>query len=798
MRLSINWLKEYVNLDDVTPEALAEKLTRAGLEVEGIEKVAEGTNLVIGEVLTCVEHPDSDHLHVTTVNVGDEVLGIVCGAPNVAAGQKVIVSKVGAKLAGGFEIKPAKVRGVESNGMICSLSELGVDKKWQTEEQLSGIYVFEADAPVGETDVLGYLGLDDVILDIGLTPNRAECNAMWNIAREVGAVLHREVTLPHYEGASNVGTETTFKLASTTEKCPVFIGKVVNNVKVGPSPKWMQNYLHSYGIKSINNVVDISNYVMIETGQPLHYYDLSKLPHHEITVVDDVDMTMQALDGIDYEIKKGDLLITTGGVPTGIAGIMGGEESKIDENTTSIFIEAAAFNAVSIRNTSRRLGLATEAASHFIKGLEPLSQIKAVDRSVQLLTELADASGFEANVMVGTIDESVKTVTETLTHCNTLLGTDFAMEDVLNVLTELNLNPVQDGDSFTCTIPSYRTDLNIREDIDEEIIRMLGYDGLKKTLPTMEATVGELTPVQKARRTVRATLSGMGLSETVTYTLVSKNAIDHAVMPFGEAVELASPMSEERRYVRTSLMPKMMECLAHNTAHKNENINLFEISAVYAQDAVQERVGIVMSGSLQNSKLHGFNVVSDFYSLKGVLEALLKQLGITSNRLSYKENTMNTVDFHPYRSAGIYLGKDLLGIMGEVHPSLVKELGLPKSAVYAEIRLDLLMNVKLTKVKFKPIAKYPSVKRDIALVCSTSVKAAELSAAISKAGKALVKNIEVFDVYEGEHVEKGYKSVALSIVYQADDHTLTDQEITTVHTNILNALEKQCNAVLRG
>jgi phenylalanyl-tRNA synthetase beta chain len=245
-------------------------------------------------------------------------------------------------------------------------------------------------------------------------------------------------------------------------------------------------------------------------------------------------------------------------------------------------------------------------------------------------------------------------------------------------------------------------------------------------------------------------------------------------------------------------MPKMMECLSHNTAHKNENINLFEISAVYAQGAVQERVGIVMSGSLQNSKLHGFNVVSDFYSLKGVLEALLKQLGITSNRLSYKENTMNTVDFHPYRSAGIYLGKDLLGIMGEVHPSLVKELGLPKGAVYAEIRLDLLMNVKLTKVKFKPIAKYPSVKRDIALVCSTSVKAADLSAAISKAGKALVKNIEVFDVYEGEHVEKGYKSVALSIVYQADDHTLTEQEITTVHTNILNALEKQCNAVLRG
>lgn len=799
MRLSINWLKEYVNLDGVTPEELAEKLTRAGLEVEGIEKVAEGTNLVIGEVLTCVEHPDSDHLHVTTVNVGDEVLGIVCGAPNVAAGQKVIVSKVGAKLAGGFEIKPAKVRGVESNGMICSLSELGVDKKWQTEEQLSGIYVFENDAPVGETKVLEYLGLDDTILDIGLTPNRADCNAMWNIAREVGAVLHREVKLPACENASDIGTETNFKLASTTEKCPVFVGKVVNHVKVGPSPKWMQNYLHSYGIKSINNVVDISNYVMIETGQPLHYYDLSKLPHHEITVVDDVDMMMQALDGIDYEIKKGDLLITTGGVPTGIAGIMGGEESKIDENTTSIFIEAAAFNAVSIRNTSRRLGLATEAASHFIKGLEPLSQIKAVDRSVQLLSELAEASGFEENVMVGSIDYTAKTVTETLTHCNTLLGTDFAMEDVLKVLTELNLSPVQDGDSFTCTIPSYRTDLNIREDIDEEIIRMLGYEGLKKTLPTMEATVGELTPVQKARRTVRSTLTGLGLSEAITYTLVSGAAIDDgSLMSFGDAVELASPMSEERRYVRTALLPKLLECLSHNAAHKNENVNLFEISTVYAVGDCQERIGLVMSGNLLASKLHKIEVASDFYTLKGVLEALLKQLGITSNRLAYKENTEDTHNFHPYRSACIYLGKQLLGVMGEIHPSVIKEMGLPKGSVYAEIRLDLLMDVKLSKVKFKPIAKYPSVKRDIALVVKSDVQAQQLSAVISKAGKALVKNIDVFDVYEGEHVEKGYKSVALSIVYQADDHTLTEQEITTVHTSILNALEKSTGAVLRG
>lgn len=797
MRMSMNWLKEYVNLDGVTPEVLAEKLTIAGLEVEGIEKMAEGTNLVIGKVLTCENHPDSDHLHVTTVDVGDEVLNIVCGAPNVKAGQKVIVSKVGAVLAGGFQIKPAKVRGVESNGMICSLSELGVDKKAQTEEQLSGIYVLDEEAPVGETRVLEYLGLDDTILDIGLTPNRADCNAMWNLAKEVGAVLHRKVTWPSCEAASKIGTAGSFKIASKTEKCPVFVGKVVNHVKVGPSPKWLANYLHAYGIKSINNVVDISNFVMVETGQPLHYYDLSKLPHHEITVVDDVEMTMQALDGQDYEIKKGDLLITTGGQPTGIAGIMGGEESKIDESTTSIFIEAAVFNAVSIRNTARRLGLSTEAAMHFTKGIEPMAPIKAVDRSVQLLKELAEAEGFEENVMVGTIEDSVKTVTETLTHCNTLLGTAFTMDQVVGVLKDLDLNPIVEGDSFTCTIPSYRTDLNIREDIDEEIIRLLGYEDLKTTLPTMEATVGELTDRQQMRRSLRTSLTGLGLSEVVTYTLVSQKFIDNALMPLGEAVALAAPMSEERKYVRTSLMMSLLECLAYNQNHKNEHVNLFEISSVYAVDQQQERFAMILSDSLQNSKLNRIDIRSDFFTAKGVLTETLRKLGFAAERISFQENNIDQEHFHPYRSACVMLGNQCLGILGEIHPVLAKELGIGK-AVYGEWKLDLLLESKASKVKFSAINRFPAVHRDIALVVEENIKAEQLMKTIKAAGKRMVKQVEVFDVYQGEHVESGKKSIALSIVYQSEDHTLTDQEIQEVHQTVLARLKKDCQAVLRG
>lgn len=797
MRVSINWLKEYVNLDGITPEQLADKLTVAGLEVEEISKMAEATNLVIGKVLTCENHPDSDHLHITTVDVKDEVLDIVCGAPNVAAGQKVIVSKVGAVLAGGFEIKPAVVRGVPSNGMICSLSELGVDKKAQTEEQLNGIYVFDEDAPVGETKVLEYLGLDDTILDIGLTPNRADCNAMWNIAKEVGAVLNRPVNWPNCKGASSIGEKGNFKVVSKTDKCPVFVGKVVNHVKVGPSPKWLQNHLHAYGIKSINNVVDISNYVMVETGQPLHFYDLSKLPHHEITVVDDVEMTMQALDGIDYNIKKGDLLITTGQEPTGIAGIMGGEESKIDENTTSIFIEAAAFNNVSIRNTSRRLGLATEAASHFIKGLEPLSQIKAMDRSVQLLQELAEADGFEENVMVGCIDTENRVVTETLTHCNALLGTNFTMEQVLDVLKSLDLDPHQDGDSFTCTIPSYRTDISIREDLDEEIIRMLGYDGLQATLPRMETTAGQLSDIQDIRRKVKNSLNALGLSEVITYTLVSDKNLKNSLMPVGEPIYLASPMSEERKALRTSLIGSLLECFMYNENHKNENTNIFEISKVHAKEKAEERLGFVMSGSLQKNRLNHVDIKVDFYTAKGVLETMLSKLGFAKERLIFKENTMDIEHFHPYRSACVYLGKELLGVMGELHPTLTKEVGGTR-AIYAEIILDVLMNAKRSKVKFSSINRFPAVHRDIALVADEALQAEQLMKAIKSAGKRLVKDVEVFDIYQGEHVEKGKKSVALSIVYQSDDHTLTEQEIQEVHQAVLLKLEKDCNAMLRN
>lgn len=795
MKVSYNWLKEYVSLDGVTPSELADKLTTAGLEVEDLQPVATGTNLVIGEIIECEKHPDSDHLNVTKVNIGSEVLQIVCGAPNARVGLKVIVAKVGAKLPE-IEIKQASVRGIESQGMICALFELGVNKKNLTEYQLSGIEELPSDAVIGNEKVLEYLGLDDYVMDVGLTPNRADCNAMWNMAKEVGAVLQREVKWPNYEGNNKLSNgPTNFKVSSNTGKCPLFIGKVINNVVVKPSPKWMVNYLHAAGIKAINNIVDISNYVMLETGQPLHFYDLSKLPHREITVVDNIEMKLTALDGIDYDIFKDDLLITTNNQPIGIAGIMGGDDSKIDENTSSIFIEAALFDSVAIRNTSRRLNLLTEAAQRFAKGLEPMSQIKAVDRSVQLLVDLADAKNLEDTIICGDLSFEPIKVEETLTHANMLLGTNFNKEEVNKVLSCLDFNPIWEGDKFTCTIPSYRTDIALKEDIDEEIIRLIGFDSLKSTLPQIDATVGQLSDRQSARRTTRNILNGFGISEIVTYTLVNDDYAKNAIMPFGTNVALSSPMSEERKIIRPSLMPSVLECVAYNQARKMTNVNLFEISNVYETGITEERLAIAISDNLQESKLNKIAIKSDFYSLKGIILDWLAKFGYKSNRVVIKENTLDVEHFHPYRSAEVYIGNDLLGIFGDVHPTYAAKFNL-KNIVYGELKLDVLFTNKASKIRFVPIEKYPSVRRDIALVLKEDILAIDVKNCITIS--KLVKDVEIFDVYKGEHVESGYKSIALTITYSAIDHTLQDTEIQEIHNKILENLENKLQARLRS
>ncbi len=789
-----------MDVRNLSIDELAQKITAAGFEVEAVEKMSEGSNLVIGYVEECVEHPDSDHLHCTKVNIGEEVLDIVCGAPNVAAGQKVIVAKVGAKLPGG-EIKAGSIRGQVSNGMLCSLLELGVDKKILSEEQCAGIEILPSDAPVGNADPLKYLGLDDEILEIGLTPNRSDCLAAFSMGLEAGAILNKEVKLPAFGGASDVGGPTTLKINSTTEKCPYFLGKVIGNITIKESPKWMKDLLMASGVHSINNVVDISNIVMLETGQPMHFYDVDAIPNHEITVMDGFEEGYTALDGVEYQLQPSDIVITNQGKPIGIAGIMGGNDSKIIDTTKGLIIECAHFNHVSIRNTARRLSLATEASIRYQKGIEPMAAKKALDRAVQLLIEYADAKEIEQTVEFGENTYVPKTIECTLEDINGLLGTKFSTDEVFNVFERLQFKPVFENGIYTVTIPSYRTDMEGKADLAEEVIRIMGFDSLPTTLPLMEMTEGKLNEKQKLIRLTRNFFTSQGLQDCITYTLISTEKKNNAILNTKEAVELSIPMSEERRWIRSSILPSLLDVVAYNHARTIKDVNVFELSDICDVSGNRMHLSFVLSGSLQQNRWTGFNLPSDFYTAKGLIEALLDRMGIAEARIYFKENKEDVSHFHPYRSAAIYVGKDLIGIVGQIHPNYAKATGT-KDVMMAEIDFEALVEIKKGKVKYTPISKYPSVSQDFAFVVERNMPVEKIINVIKKQGRVnkemIIRSIEVFDIYEGEHVTENEKSVSLNVVLQSDTHTLKDDEVNLVRSNILKALEKDCKASLRS
>lgn len=797
MLISKKMLAQYMDLGNIDIETLAEKITNAGFEVEGIERLAYGTNLIIGQVVECKDHPDSDHLHVCQVNVGNEVTQIVCGAPNVATGQKVIVILPGGKL-NGVEIKDGVIRGQASHGMICSLLELGVDAKSLSEKQKSGIEVLGDDALVGNTDVLGYLGLDDEVLDISLTPNRNDCLATFAMAKEVGAIINTEVKLPQFSGAAKVGKPSLLRVASKSKACPLYSGKIINKIEIKESPKWMKQFLAAAGVKSINNIVDISNIVMLETGQPLHFFDLKKLAKPEIIVRDDLECTYTALDGVDYEIQKGDLMITVNDAPVAIAGVMGGDDSKIDDDTTGILIEAASFEHVAIRNTARRLNLNTDASIRYQKGIEPSAPYTAMDRAVQLLKEYGGADDIEETQYSAINEIKPKQIEVSITGINNRLGTSFSGEAMLDVLERLDLKPQRNGDIIHLQIPIYRQDLAIEADISEEIIRIIGYDDLKSTLPLMTPTAGRLNARQLLRRKIRNLLSNQGLYEALTYTLISKQLDTDALMPLSnEAIKLVSPMSEERAIIRSSIIPSLLGSVAYNANRSNKDIALFEISNVYRSSQVEERLALAISGNLQETRWLKQSVPADYYTLKGLIEALCDQLGYSAARLKFATNNQDIKHFHPYQSACVYLDNKLFGIFGLIHPQFAADYNVDK-VVIGEFNLELLLKLKSAKIRFKEISKYPAITRDFALVVERSIKAEEIISSITKSGHAIISNVEVFDVYTGEHVALNQKSIALTVTFQSDNKTLTDEEINEVCVKITENLKNNLNAELRS
>lgn len=795
MKISYKWLKELVDLSDISPELLADRLTKSGLEIEDIKYQAQGTNLVIGKVISAIKHPDSDHLQVTKVDIKNEILDIVCGAKNCREGIKVVVAKVGAKLPG-FEIKQSKIRGVVSNGMLCSLSELGVDVKKQSEAELNGIKIIDDEIEIGREDVLEILGLDDVVLEAKPTPNRADLFNMKGIALEVGAIFNRKTFLDKLEFLP-VKNDLDFIVQLNSDKVASYSALMIKGLKVKESPKFIKDRLLSAGISTINNLVDIGNYVMLELGQPFHIFDYKKLNNNVLSVETGCNCEFEALDENTYAILENDIVIKNNQKIVALAGVMGSNDSKVDEESSDVLVEAAVFDNYSVRLTSKRLNLNSESSLRFIKGIDPNVYSEAISRLAFLMKEYGCAKEV---VGVKTIVKKPFKETEieiSLSYINDLLGTEFNQTEILEVLNSLNFNPVLNGEIFKLKIPSYRLDIKIKQDICEEIIRIKGFSKLKTNNTLSMVTVGGLNNSQKIIRKTREILNGYGLDEVITYTLIDKKLKEEDLLIDPSlSYEIISPLSEKRRYVRQGLMGSVLECVSYNQARKVKNINIFEISSFSNKSEKYTRLAIYLSDNYLASKINKVNIKHDFYTLKSILLSYLKELGINSNRLEFKQNNKDTTHFYPYKSGIIYLDKKEIGILGSIHPTICEKYDIEES-VYLEINLDLIFECKKEKVVFKPLDRFPSSKRDIAILVKADINASSIIETVEKSDK-LVQSVEIFDIYNGIGIKEGYKSVALSVIFNSKDNTLSEEELNNAYQKIEFNLINKLEAEVRG
>ncbi|MFH7819851.1 phenylalanine--tRNA ligase subunit beta [Neobacillus thermocopriae] len=804
MFVSYKWLQEYVDLTGVSAAELAEKITKSGIEVEGVEILNEGIKgVVVGHVLEREQHPNADKLSKCLVDIGEgEPVQIICGAPNVAQGQKVAVAKVGAVLPGNFKIKKAKLRGEESHGMICSLQELGIEGKIVPKEYSEGIFVFPNSAEVG-ADALELLNRDDEVLELGLTPNRADCLSMLGVAYEVAAILGRKVKLPEtsLEPSSEKASDYVKVMVEAVEDNPLYVAKIIKNVKIGPSPLWMQTRLMSAGIRPHNNVVDITNYILLEYGQPLHAFDYDRLGSNEILVRRAKEgEKLVTLDDVERTLTSDHLVITNGKEPVALAGVMGGANSEVTDDTTMVLLEAAYFNGATVRKASKDHGLRSEASARFEKGVDPNRVRAAGDRAAYLMAKYAGGEVLEGGVEFDALTVEPSVVSVTLEKINRVLGTNLEMKDVKEIFDRLQFAVKIEGDMITVTVPTRRWDIKIEEDIIEEVARLYGYDNIPKTLPIGSATPGKLSDYQKRRRIVRQYLEGAGLYQAVTYSLTSEEKASQFAIEKRDTIRLAMPMSEERSVLRLSILPQLLEVLKYNSARQNDSMAVYETGNVFLANGhdvlpeEKEHLAAAITGLWHNHSWQGEKKPVDFFVLKGVLEGLFSKLGLT-DRVTYVKAQIDGL--HPGRTAEIQLDGEKIGFIGQLHPSVQKDLDLKDTYVF-ELTLKTVLEAETESLQYEAIPRYPSITRDIALVVNKETESRTLWEIITKAGTPLLKEAYVFDLYEGDKMEEGKKSIAFSLKYVDPERTLTDEEVTKVHERVLEALKEQAGAVLRG
>lgn len=803
MFVSYRWLQEYVDLSGVKAEELADKVTKSGIEVEGVENLNKGVSgVVIGHVVEREQHPNADKLSRCQVDLGDETVQIVCGAPNVAQGQKVAVAKVGAVLPGNFKIKRAKLRGEESNGMICSLQELGIESKLVAKDYQEGIFVFPSDAEVG-ADALEALNLHDEVLELGLTPNRSDCLSMLGVAHEVAAILNREVKYPEveFQETEEKASDYISVAVEAKEDNPLYVARMVKNVKIAPSPLWMQTRLMAAGIRPHNNVVDITNYILLEYGQPLHAFDYDRLGSKEVVVRHAQEgEEIVTLDDQKRVLKENQLVITNGKDPIALAGVMGGANSEVQDDTVNVLIESAYFRGLSVRQTSKEHGLRSEASARFEKGIDPSRTRIAADRAAELMAAYAGGEIVSGTVEFDEMKIEPAVVSVTLERINHVLGTELEMAEVQEIMNRLQFESKVEGDAIIVTVPTRRGDITIEEDIVEEVARMYGYDHLPTTLPVTVATPGRLSDYQLKRRKVRRFLEGAGLAQTTTYSLTSAEKATQFALNTASTVRLAMPMSEDRSVLRQSLVPHLLEAVKHNNARQTDSIALYETGSVFLGTEEgqlpieEERVAGAITGLWHSHSWQGEKKAADFYVAKGVVEGLLSALGL-DNHIEYKPT--NQEGMHPGRTAAVVLNGQEAGYVGQLHPVTQKQYGLRETYVF-ELNLKAIFAAKVEEVRYSAIPRFPSITRDIALVVDKEVLAGELQTAIYEAGGELLKEVAVFDLYDGERMEEGKKSVAFSLRYLDPERTLTDEEVSAAHANVLKVVEEQFKASLRS
>jgi phenylalanyl-tRNA synthetase beta chain len=795
MKAPLSWLKDYVDIN-VTPKEYANALTLSGSKVEGIEAAGEEiTIVVVGKIISIDKHPDADKLQVTKVDIGNEVIQVVTGAQNISLGDYIPVALVGATLPGDKKISKGKLRGVESFGMMCSIGELNLTKEDFPEAPENGIFILENDLPLGK-DIKEVLGLNEITVEFEITSNRPDCFSMVGLARESAVTLGSKFKKPEItvkEEGDDVAKYASVEIKDP-ELCPRYAARVVKNVKIAPSPKWLKDRLKAAGVRSINNIVDITNYVMLELGQPMHVFDLEKLQDKKIIVRRAVDgEVMHTLDEQERRLDSSMLVIADGVNPVAVAGVMGGANSEVDENTKTILFESANFHGISVRLTGKKLGLRTEASSRFEKGLDVENVVTALDRAVQLVEMLGAGTVCKGIIDCYVKKPEIKKQPLNPEKINKFLGTSIDTKYMIDLFKSLEFGV--DESSMTLTVPSFRPDVEREADVYEEVARFYDYNNITPTLLSgKEATQGKKTFKQKVEDVIKNTMTGCGLSEIYTYSFTSPKVWDKIKLPsdseLRKAVIITNPLGEDYSVMRTTTIPEMLDVISRNYNRRMEEAILFEVSSVYLPKSIPV-TELPVEKPVLTLGMYGN---TDFYDLKGIVEDLLSSLGISKYDFApYKD----FAPLHPGRTAQLLINGIIAGVIGEIHPEVADNFEAPEKTYIGIIDVEPLVENASFKASHKPLPKFPAVTRDIAMLVKDEILVKEIEDIIKQRSGKILERVKLFDVYKGKQVPEGMKSVAYSINFRAEDRTLTDEEVTKTMAKILDGLKNILGVQLR-